>query len=220
MRHRKTPIPTTTSTCSSVSRRRCSIRASNEPLVIGLSVGSTPYSVAPRQSTHIRILTPSRSAADSLRTSRGRSGRPKARPSQRRSSTHPRLHLHEGDGRDWMLDTEDRVRRHRRRCPTPAIRVQRQPPLDRVLRAGLSDHLADGGLFAEWVPTERVLASVAEVFPHVATAVGPGPAEFLIASNDPIPADRGHALARFRARPHGALSPEQRSVARAFLRAR
>ena len=77
--------------------------------------------------------------------------------------------------------------------------------------------LAPGGLFAQWVPTERVLASVAEVFPHVATAVGPGPAEFLIASNDPIPADRGHTLARFRARQHGALSPEQGASLERFL---
>jgi hypothetical protein len=65
-----------------------------------------------------------------------------------------------------------------------------------------------------------VLASVAEVFPYVATAVGPGRAEFLNASNDPIPGDPEGALARFRARPHGALTPEQRtSLERFFERA-
>ena len=74
-----------------------------------------------------------------------------------------------------------------------------------------------GGLFAQWVPTTRVLASVAEVFPHVATAVGPGPATFLVASNEPLPADLADALARFRARPHGALSPEQRASLERFF---
>ena len=80
--------------------------------------------------------------------------------------------------------------------------------------------LAPGGLFAQWVPTERVLASVAEVFPHVATAVGPGPAEFLIASNDPIPADtRPHARTLSRPAARCAVA-RAGSVARALLRAR
>jgi hypothetical protein len=54
-----------------------------------------------------------------------------------------------------------------------------------------------------------VLASVVEVFPHVATLVGPGPATFLVASNDAIPDDLSQALARFRMRPHGMLSGAQ-----------
>jgi hypothetical protein len=77
--------------------------------------------------------------------------------------------------------------------------------------------LARGGLFAQWVPTDRVLASVVEVFPHVATTMGPGSALFLIASNDPLPDDRAAALARFRARPHGALSPDQRTSLERFF---
>jgi hypothetical protein len=67
------------------------------------------------------------------------------------------------------------------------------------------------------VPTPRVLASVTQVFPHVATTIGPGPATFLVASNDPLPADLEDALARFRTRPHGGVSPEQRvSLAKFF----
>ena len=72
-------------------------------------------------------------------------------------------------------------------------------------------------MFAQWVPTERVLASVTEVFPHVATAVGPGRAVFLIASNQPLPDDHGQALSRFRARPSGALQPEQRASLERFF---
>jgi hypothetical protein len=71
--------------------------------------------------------------------------------------------------------------------------------------------LAPGGLFAQWIPTERVLASVAEVFPYVVTAVGPGSAKFLIASNDPIPGDRAGALARYRERPRGQLTDQQQA---------
>ena len=77
--------------------------------------------------------------------------------------------------------------------------------------------LAPGGLFAQWVPTKRVLASVTEVFPHVATVVGPGPATFLVASNEPIPADVAGARARFHARPHGTLSAEQRASLERFF---
>jgi len=57
----------------------------------------------------------------------------------------------------------------------------------------------------------------AQVFPHVATTVGPGPATFLVASNEPLPADLTDALARFRSRPHGALSPEQRASLESFF---
>ena len=90
----------------------------------------------------------------------------------------PRLDLHVGDGRKRLLAAEQ---------PYDVITVDALRP-----QSGYSGNvysvefyelvaarLAPGGLFAQWVPTERVLASVAEVFPHVATAVGPGPATFL-----------------------------------------
>jgi hypothetical protein len=75
----------------------------------------------------------------------------------------------------------------------------------------VSSRLAPGGLFAQWVPTERVLTSVAQVFPYVVSGVGPGEARFLVASNDPISTDRAHAVARFRERRHGELPQEQRT---------
>jgi hypothetical protein len=64
---------------------------------------------------------------------------------------------------------------------------------------------------------QRVLASVTQVFPYVATTVGPGPATFLVASNEPLPDDLADAVQRFRARPHGQLSPEQRASLGRFL---
>jgi spermidine synthase len=134
----------------------------------------------------------------------------------RRLLEDPRLTLHVGDGRKRLLATEQRY---------DVITVDALRP-----QSGYSGNvysvefyelvaarLAPGGLFAQWVPTERVLTSVAEVFPHVATAVGPGPATFLIASNDPIPGDRAAALARWRARPHGMVSAQQRASLESFL---
>jgi hypothetical protein len=56
-----------------------------------------------------------------------------------------------------------------------------------------------------------VLASVVQVFPYVATTVGPGSATFLVASNEPLPDGLADAARRFRALPHGRLSPEQRA---------
>jgi spermidine synthase len=75
----------------------------------------------------------------------------------------------------------------------------------------VASRLAPRGLFAQWVPTQRVLASVVQVFPYVATTVGPGSATFLVASNEPLPDGLADAARRFRALPHGRLSPEQRA---------
>ena len=181
-------------------------------LAVGLGIGATPYGMLldPRMQ---RVETVEICGGlPSLLAELGQFG---AHESER-LLTDPRLVLSIGDGRKHLL-AADR--------PYDLITVDALRP-----ESGYSgnvysvefyrlvaERLAPGGLFAQWVPTERVLASVAEVFPHVATAVGPGPAEFLIASNDPIPADRGHALARFRARPHGGLSPEQRASLERFL---
>jgi spermidine synthase len=128
----------------------------------------------------------------------------------RRLLEDPRLDLHAGDGRKRLLAAEQRY---------DVITVDALRP-----QSGYSgnvysvefyelvaDRLAPRGIFAQWVPTERVLASVLEVFPHVATVVGPGPATFLVASNEPIPDDIAGVRARFHARPHGMLSPAQRA---------
>jgi spermidine synthase len=128
----------------------------------------------------------------------------------------PRLDLRAGDGRKRLLAS---------RQPYDIITVDALRP-----QSGYSGNvysvefyelvasrLAPRGLFAQWVPTPRVLTSVTQVFPYVATTVGPGPATFLIASNEPLPADLAEALRRFRARPHGRLSPEQRASLARFL---
>jgi spermidine synthase len=128
----------------------------------------------------------------------------------------PRLDLRAGDGRKRLLTAER---------PYDVITVDALRP-----QSGYSGNvysvefyelvasrLAPGGVFAQWVPTDRVLASVAHVFPHVATTVGPGKAVFLIASNDALPHDRAAALSRFRDVAQGALSPQQRASLERFF---
>jgi spermidine synthase len=52
------------------------------------------------------------------------------------------------------------------------------------------ERLSEDGLFAQWVPTDRVLATAARAFPHVATVDVPSYAStFLVASPSPLRLD-------------------------------
>jgi spermidine synthase len=129
----------------------------------------------------------------------------------------PRLDLRTGDGRKRLLLATEQ--------PYDIITVDALRPQSAYsgnvysveFYELVASRLKPNGLFAQWVPTERVLTSVMQVFPHVATALGPGSATFLIASNEPLPDDLADAVQRFRARPHGRLSPEQRASLTRFL---
>ncbi len=181
-------------------------------LAVGLGIGATPYGM---------LLDPRMRSVETVEICAGLGdllaglGERGAHES-RRLLADPRLDLRAGDGRKRLLSAEHRY---------DVITVDALRP-----QSGYSGNvysvefyelvasrLAPGGIFAQWVPTKRVLASVAEVFPHVATTVGPGPATFLVASNEPLPADVADALARFRARPHGGLPPEQRLALERFF---
>ena len=181
-------------------------------LAVGLGIGATPYGM---------LLDPRMRSVETVEICAGLGDllaelAKRGAPESRRLLDDPRFDLHAGDGRKRLLAAEQ---------PYDVITVDALRP-----QSGYSGNvysvefyelvaarLARGGLFAQWVPTKRVLASVAEVFPHVATTVGPGPATFLVASNEPLPADLRDALARFRARPHGALSPQQRASLERFF---
>jgi spermidine synthase len=181
-------------------------------LAVWLGIGATPYGM---------LLDPRLRKVETIEICAGlgellaRLGERDAHESQRLLDD-PRLDLRAGDGRKRLLAAEQ---------PYDIITVDALRP-----QSGYSGNvysvefyelvasrLAEKGLFAQWVPTKRVLASVAEVFPYVATTVGPGPATFLIASNDPLPTGLGDALARFRSRPHAGLSPEQHASIGRFL---
>ena len=181
-------------------------------LAVGLGIGATPYGM---------LLDPRLRNVETVEICAGlgellaRLGERGAHESQRLLDD-ARLDLRAGDGRKRLLAVEQ---------PYDIITVDALRP-----QSGYSGNvysvefyelvasrLAEGGLFAQWVPTKRVLASVAEVFPYVATTVGPGPATFLVASNEPLPTDLTDARERFRSRPHGGLSPEQQASLGRFL---
>jgi spermidine synthase len=173
-------------------------------LAVGLGIGATPYGM---------LLDPRMQSVETIEICEGL-GELLAELDERESDrllADPRLQLRYGDGRKRLLSAEQ---------PYDVITVDALRP-----QSGYSgnvysvefyrlvaERLAPGGLFAQWVPTERVLASVSEVFAHVATATGPGGAQFLIASNEPIPTDRAGALARFRSGADGAVAPQQRAT--------
>jgi spermidine synthase len=175
-------------------------------LAVGLGIGATPYGM---------LLDPRMRSVETVEICAGLRdllaglGERGARES-RLLLEDSRLDLHAGDGRKRLLTAEQ---------PYDVITVDALRP-----QSGYSGNvysvefyelvaarLAPGGLFAQWIPTERVLASVAQVFPYVTTAVGPGSARFLVASNEPIPTDRAEALARYRERPRSQLTHEQRA---------
>jgi spermidine synthase len=175
-------------------------------LAVGLGIGATPYGML--LDTRVRSVEAVEICAglgDLLAHSSALGAR-----ESRRLLEDPRLDLKAGDGRKRLLAAEQ---------PYDIVTVDALRP-----QSGYSGNvysvefyelvaarLARGGVFAQWVPTNRVIASVSQVFPYVATAVGPGKTSFVIASNDPLPTDRMAALERFRARPHGALSAAQRT---------
>jgi spermidine synthase len=181
-------------------------------IAVGLGIGATPYGMLlDLRLRHVETIEIC-AGLEELLTELGELGAHESR----RLLDDPRLDLQAGDGRKRLLAAEE---------PYDLITVDALRP-----QSGYSGNvysvefyelvasrLAAGGMFAQWVPTERVLASVTEVFPHVATAVGPGRAVFLIASNQPLPDDHGQALSRFRARPRGALQPEQRASLERFF---
>jgi predicted membrane-bound spermidine synthase len=182
-------------------------------LAVGLGIGATPYGM---------LLDPRMGSVETVEICAGLSdllaelGR-RGSPESSRLLADPRLDLRVGDGRKRLLAAEHDY---------DVITVDALRP-----QSGYSgnvysvefyrlvaERLAPGGLFAQWVPTDRVLASVTHVFPHVATIVAPGPVTFLVASNDALPHDRAGMLARFRALPQdAALSAAQRASLERFF---
>ena len=181
-------------------------------LAVGLGIGATPYGM---------LLDPRLRSVETVEICAGlhdllaKLGDLGAHES-RLLLEDPRLDLRAGDGRKRLLAAEqfyDIV-------TVDALRPQ-SGYSGNVYSVEfyelVASRLAPRGLFAQWVPTQRVLSSVMQVFPYVATTVGPGPATFLVASNEPLPTDLAGALERFRARPHGQLSPEQSASLAQFL---
>ncbi len=83
----------------------------------------------------------------------------------------------------------------------------------------VADRLAEGGLLAQWVPTNRVLNSAAQVFPYIVTldVAAYGGSRFMLASLEPIEFEPARLLERFAATDPDLYSPGQLESLRAFL---
>jgi predicted membrane-bound spermidine synthase len=179
-------------------------------LVIGLSVGSTPYSVT---------LDPRLEQIDTVEICGGQVELLRRMAAEGRSEpaallADERVRIHEDDGRDWMLGTDDRF-------DVVVIDVLRQQSAysGNVYSVEfyklVSEHLAKGGIFAQWIPTGRTYNSAVAAFPYVQSF-----GDFLIASNDPISFDRAAVRQRLAGSAGAGLSAEQRaSIDRYYERA-
>lgn len=124
----------------------------------------------------------------------------------------PRSALIVGDGRRHLLTATE---------PWDVITVDAMRPngasagnvYSREFYELVASRLAPGGLFSQWVPSARSLATVKQVFPHVLVMEVPGGrGEFLLASATPIAFDRQALAARLGARAEGFSEAQRRSV--------
>lgn len=124
----------------------------------------------------------------------------------------PRASLIVGDGRKRLLEAE---------APYDVITVDAMRSngasagnvYSREFYELVSSRLAPDGLFSQWVPTARTLATVKQVFPWVIVmAVPGGRGEFLLASKQPIPFERDVLRSRLEARVQGFSEAQRQSV--------
>ena len=187
--------------------------APQRSLAVGLGIGATPYGM---------LLDPRMRSVESVEICAGLSDLLRHVGDRGSGERHellddPRLDLRVGDGRKHLMIAEQ---------PYDVITVDALRPQSGYsgniysveFYQMVADRLSRGGLFAQWVPTARVLASVAEVFPHVSTVEMPDATTFLLASNDPIGVDEAAALARYRALAGNAsLSAKQQASLERFF---
>jgi spermidine synthase len=124
----------------------------------------------------------------------------------------PRSALIVGDGRKRLLEAG---------APYDVITVDAMRPngasagnvYSREFYELVASRLAEGGLFSQWVPSTRALASVKQVFPYVIVmAVPGGRGEFLLGSKRPITFDREALRGRLEARAKGFSEAQRQSV--------
>lgn len=184
-------------------------------MALGLGIGATPYGLSLDQrvdAVHaVEICGPEVPLLQDLGVRRS--------PELRSFFADPRLDLRVGDGRDYLLRTEDEL-------DVVVIDTLRQQAgysgnvYSKEFYELVRDRLAPDGLLAEWLPTPRTLNTALEAFPYVTMfkVASYHDSVFLVASKQPITFDRAAVLERFAALdPAKGLSPEVAASARTFL---
>jgi predicted membrane-bound spermidine synthase len=184
-------------------------------MAVGLGIGATPYGllVDPR----LESLTTVELCGGEIELLEGLAA--EGAPELQRFFADPRQTVVVGDGRDHLLRSDAQY-------DVVVVDVVRpQAAFSGSLYSVefyelIRDHLAPGGLMAQWTPTPRVVNTITEVFPYVSRFVVPTyrDSPFVIASNEPIPFDREVLLEHLEAE-RDAFSPEQYASLREFLEA-
>jgi spermidine synthase len=184
-------------------------------MAVGLGIGATPYGMSrdPRLG-HLDVVEICGGEIDLLR-GLGRRGSAE----MDRLLGDPRVDIHVGDGRKFLLSSKERFDV----LTVDVVRPQSafsgnlySVEFYELLRSRLD---ADG-LVSQWQATPRVLNSATEVFPHVLRFTVPSydGSQFMVASQRPITFDRDAVLARFRAlEPSKMFSPAQAASLLDFL---
>jgi spermidine synthase len=184
-------------------------------MALGLGIGATPYglSLDPRvDKVHaVEICGPQVPLLEDLGARRA--------PELRAFFANPRLDVQVGDGRDYLLRTNEQL-------DVVIIDTLRQHAAysgnvySKEFYQLVHDRLSDDGFLAEWVPTGRTLNSVLEVFPYVSQfqVRSYHDSVFFVASKKPIVFDREQVLRRFGdLGPDSGLSPAVAASARTFF---
>jgi len=189
--------------------------APRRALVIGLGMGSTPHGLAvdPRveHATCVEICAGELALLDSLY----RKGMRELEP----LISSPRLDYRFEDGRKYLLDSAERF---------DLVITDTLLPLSpfsgslysREFYQLVSSRLRVNGMFAQWVPSRRILETAASVFPFVFVIedpASPASTRFLVASNRPIKLDRNALLERNRGVDRSTLPAETRRELEEFL---
>ncbi|HEV2760866.1 MAG TPA: fused MFS/spermidine synthase [Acidimicrobiales bacterium] len=184
-------------------------------MAVGLGIGATPYGMSrdPRLG-HLDVVEICGGEIDLLRVLARRGA-----VEVERLLSDPRVDIHVGDGRKFLLSSDDRFDV----LTVDVVRPQAafsgnlySVEFYELLRSRLD---ADG-VVSQWLATPRVLNSATEVFPHVLRFIVPSYAgsQFMVASQRPIAFDRSAVLERFRAmQPSSMFSAAQAASIEQFL---
>ena len=157
-----------------------------DAMAVGLGIGATPYGMLlDDRLESIDVVELCGGELDLLRSLADGGSQ-----ENRRLFAEDRMQMHVGDGRKWLLKTDERF-------DVMTVDVIRpQSAFSGSLYSVefyelVHSRLAKGGVFAQWLPTDRTANGVTEVFPHVLAFTVPtyNDSQFFLASNQPLDYD-------------------------------